>query len=157
MADHLRRQIARGQYLPGSIFPTRDSLAIRHRLAPMTVQRSVNILQREGWLISGNGVPTRVADPLPLVPVHTQVIEGTAELDLQDDDTVAIVEVVVDDDAPSSTYARLHSWSSMGEHPDLERLAGQRVRVTVEVLQPLDVTDDAPDAMVLTLPGMIDS
>lgn len=146
----------RGLYPPGTRFPTRVALANRHQLAPMTVQRSINILLREGWLVSGNGVPTTVANPLPLVAVHTQIIEGTGELELQDDGRAAIVEVVVDDDDPAPAYLRLHSWSSTGRHPDLERLAGQRVRVTVQLLKPPSAEDGSPGAVVVPLPGMIE-
>lgn len=157
MADFLRKQIVRGVYAPGARFPNRTTLAGSHQLAPMTVQRALEILQREGWLIARKGAPTTVADPLPLVAVHTQVIEGIGELFHDDSDgRRAVVEVVLDDDASSSTYVRLHSWSGSGNHPDLEQLVGQRLRVTVELLKPPGEAPDSPDAVVRVLPGMID-
>lgn len=142
-----------GKFPPGSRFPTRRLLADKHQLAPMTVQRALGILQKEGWLVSGNGVPTLVANPLPLVAVHTHVIEGVGELYTEDGGRVGVVELVVDDDAPSSVYVRLHNFSSAGDHHELQRLAGERLRVTVQVLKPPRDADDDAAAVVLTLPG----
>jgi hypothetical protein len=57
-------------------------------------------------------------------------VTGKVELKFEDSRQAAIAEIGEDD----GFFVRLQSWSEDKTHPILERLAGKKVRITIEEL-----------------------
>lgn len=72
--EQIRQQVvglvAAGALSPGDRLPTVRQLASDLRLTPGTVSRAYQELEREGWVVTGRGAGTRVADPTPLGRDH---------------------------------------------------------------------------------------
>ena len=72
--EQIRQQViglvAAGALSPGDRLPTVRQLASDLRLTPGTVSRAYPELEREGWVVTGRGAGTRVADPTPLGRDH---------------------------------------------------------------------------------------
>ncbi|TWS18055.1 GntR family transcriptional regulator [Tsukamurella asaccharolytica] len=68
--EQIRQQIVAlvgvGALSAGERLPTVRQLASDLRLAPGTVSRAYQELEREGWIVTRRGAGTRVADPTPL-------------------------------------------------------------------------------------------
>jgi DNA-binding LacI/PurR family transcriptional regulator len=63
LAD-LREQIFSGRYGPGATLPTRTELESRYQVSPVTLQRAMDVLAAQGFVISGSQ-GTVVAPRLP--------------------------------------------------------------------------------------------
>ena len=68
LRDGVRRQIQRGELLPGDRLPTVRAAAAALALAPNTVARAYRELEEDGWLIGRGRAGTFVADRLPEQP-----------------------------------------------------------------------------------------
>lgn len=70
--EQIRQQVtalvAAGELQPGDRLPTVRQLASDLRLTPGTVSRGYQELERGGWVVTGRGAGTRIADPTPLGP-----------------------------------------------------------------------------------------
>jgi DNA-binding GntR family transcriptional regulator len=62
LADQLRRAVAAGQYGVGERLPTVRALAQEYGVANATAARSIDVLQREGIVVSRPGIGTLVRD-----------------------------------------------------------------------------------------------
>ncbi|MFV2065268.1 MAG: GntR family transcriptional regulator, partial [Chloroflexota bacterium] len=59
----LRDGIERGEYLPGDAVPSESELIERHSMSRITVRRAIAELEREGLVVTRQGMGTFVADP----------------------------------------------------------------------------------------------
>lgn len=64
-AGELRSALRAGQWAPGQQLPARKDLAAAFRVAPMTLDKALRILQEEGYVSVEHGRGTYVRDPLP--------------------------------------------------------------------------------------------
>lgn len=65
----------------------------------------------------------------------TEVNYDPTDLDVEDSGQAQIYSVVdLNDDEEDGMFIKIQSWSKSGKHPDMDRLKGKRIRVTVEVL-----------------------
>ena len=64
LVNILKKQIAKGTYLPGSKLPSESELCKRYQVSPMTVRRSINALldQRIVSTIQGSGTYVKAPD-----------------------------------------------------------------------------------------------
>lgn len=63
LAEELRGQISRGALLPGDRLPSLNELCVRHELAIGTVDRALQILEKDGLIVRVNGSGIFVAEP----------------------------------------------------------------------------------------------
>ena len=63
--ESLRQQIISGELMPGSRMPTRDELAVRFGVTRMTLQRAMDQLSRDGFILARGKLGTFVADNPP--------------------------------------------------------------------------------------------
>ena len=61
----LRRQIVAGALAPGKRLPTRRQMSEQFAAGPMTVQRALDRLQRDGFVVSRGTLGTFVAQDAP--------------------------------------------------------------------------------------------
>jgi GntR family transcriptional regulator len=66
LADLLRQAIDRGDYPPGSVMPSEDELARRHKISRPTANRALSILRSEGLVRVERGRGTIVRE-LPVI------------------------------------------------------------------------------------------
>lgn len=64
LANILKEEIGRGEYLPGDRLPSESELCARFKVSPMTVRRSINTLidQRVVSTVQGSGTYVRALD-----------------------------------------------------------------------------------------------
>lgn len=65
IADELRREIISGIHRPGQRLPTRAELTQRYGVSNLTVQRSLDKLAQDGFIVAHVGAGTFVAERLP--------------------------------------------------------------------------------------------
>jgi GntR family transcriptional regulator len=63
LADHLRADVASGQYATGDRLPAVRDLAVRFGVSNATAARAISVLQQEGVVVSRPGIGTVVRDP----------------------------------------------------------------------------------------------
>ncbi len=67
------------------------------------------------------------------------VIEGMVEFDTEDSGCAMIGQVDRDGNAEErGLFVRIHSWDEGKKHADARLLEGKRVRVTIDILMPVD-------------------
>jgi GntR family transcriptional regulator len=80
IADDLRSKIASGQYRPGDRLPSRKELAQQNGVAPETVKKALDILEREGRVVTHSTRGTFVTEgPAEPEPSAGDVMERLAE------------------------------------------------------------------------------
>ena len=64
LVNILKKQIAKGVYLPGNRLPSESEMCKRYRVSPMTVRRSINCLLDQGIVntIQGSGTYVKAPD-----------------------------------------------------------------------------------------------
>lgn len=75
IATRLRDEIRDGTWLRGELLPGEVELAARYGAARATLVRALDLLRREGIIITINGVGSRVA----VVPVTVTVVIGAGD------------------------------------------------------------------------------
>ena len=65
LANALRDKILDGEWKPGDFLPNRDELEEAYGVSVATLQRAINILIHEGFLVASRGIGTQVAPNPP--------------------------------------------------------------------------------------------
>lgn len=69
LADLLRAKIEAGELAPGAAIPSETTLMQTHDLGRPAVRQAIDVLRREGRVVSGRGHRTRVREQVDRQPV----------------------------------------------------------------------------------------
>jgi DNA-binding GntR family transcriptional regulator len=94
LVNILRRQIAAGEFLPGSRLPSEAQLCKEYEVSPMTVRRAINVLLDQRVVVTSQGKGTFVR-PLGLGTGTFGLEELTALLEEQGETNVRLLEASI--------------------------------------------------------------